>query len=103
MIRKVRWSRDALDDLKSVLSYIDHENPVAARRVAATLEETANALGRHLTGRPGRHPGMYEKSVAKLPYIIAYEIWTQGKGETVMIVRIIHSARNWPVDAWPES
>ena len=103
MIRKVRWSRDALDDLKSVLAYIDTENPAAARRIAATLEEVANALGKFLTGRPGRRAGMYEKSVPKLPYIIAYEIWAPGEVETVMIIRIIHSARNWPKGAWPES
>ena len=103
MIRKVRWSQDALNDLKSVLSYIDFENPVAARRVALTLDETANALGKFLTGRPGRHLGTYEKSVQNLPYVIAYEIWTLGTEETVMIIRVIHSARNWPKGAWPEN
>ena len=103
MIRKVRWSKDALEDLKSMLAYIDYENPVAARRVAAALQDAADGLGRFLTGRPGRLAGFYEKSVSNLPYIIAYEVWAQGGVEIVMIVRVIHTARDWPKDAWPES
>lgn len=103
MTRRVRWSRDALDDVKSVLDYLNFENPSEARRIAQALEHAAEALGRFSTGRPGRWPGIYEKSVPKLQYVIAYELRLQGDVELVVIVRVIHTARNWPKGAWPES
>ena len=103
MTRRVRWSRNALDDLKSVLDFLDFENPTAARRVSRALEQTAEALANFSTGRPGRWPDIYEKSVSNLPYVIAYELRPQGDEELVVIVRIIHTARNWPKGAWPQS
>ena len=97
MTRSVVWSRDALDDLKGQLAYIATDNPEAARRVADALRVVAVALGRMPTGRPGRVAGVYEKSVARLPYVIAYTI----SGETLAIVRVIHTARAWPKGEWP--
>ena len=97
MTRKVVWSRDALDDLKAQLAYIASDNPVAARRVADALLKAAEALGRAPTGRSGRVVGVYEKSVANLPYVIAYAI----AEDTLAIVRVIHTARDWPKGQWP--
>ena len=92
MTRRVVWSRDALNDLKAQLSYIAADNPDAARRVADDLRDAAAALGRLPTGRPGRVAGVYEKSVGKLPYVIAYA----PGDETLAILRVIHTARDWP-------
>lgn len=97
MTRRVVWSRDALDDLKAQLAYIAADNPDAARRVADTLLKAAAALGRAPTGRPGRVVGVYEKSVGNLSYVIAYTI----DGEALAIVRVIHTARDWPKGQWP--
>jgi hypothetical protein len=36
----------------------------------------------------------------RLPYIIAYAL-TDG-GDTVSILHVIHSARNWRPNEWPE-
>ena len=96
-MRRVVWSRDALDDLKARLVYIAADNPDAALRVADVLREAAEALGRLPTGRPGGVAGVYEKSVGKLPYVIAYVI----DGDRLAIVRVIHTARDWPKGAWP--
>ena len=98
MTRSVVWSRDALNDLKAQLAYIAADNPDAARRVADTLRDAAAALGRLPTGRPGRVAGVYEKSVGKLPYVIAYAVgdviaYAVGD-ETLAIVRVIHTARD---------
>ena len=72
MTRPVQWSRDALDDLKAQVAYITAEDPEAAQRVADRIRATCDALGEMATGRPGRVSGTYEKSVTRLPYIIAY-------------------------------
>ena len=101
MTRPVEWSRDALDDLKDQIAYIAAENPAAAQRVADRLRATGDALGDMATGRPGRVTGTYEKSVTRLPYIIAYALTRRGDREIVSIVRVIHTARNWPDEEWP--
>ena len=102
MSRPVRWSVEALDDLADQASYIAHDNPAAARRVADAINRTALALGDMPTGRPGRVTGTYEKSVTGLPYILAYTITQTGGEEAVAIVRVIHTARNWRNEGWPE-
>jgi plasmid stabilization system protein ParE len=99
--RPVLWSRDALDDLKKQLAYIAADDPVAAARVVDRLRETAAQLEDFATGRPGRVVGTYEKSVTGLPYIIAYDIAPRDAGEIVAILRVIHTARDWPEGTWP--
>lgn len=102
MTRPVRWTRPALDDLKAQITYIAADNPVAARKVRDRLHATAAALGEMATGRPGRVGGTYEKSVSRLPYIIAYEFGHEGGHEVVWILRVVHAARDWPPESWPE-
>lgn len=102
MSRPVRWSTDALTDLADQVSYIAADNPSAARRVADAIDRTALALGDMPTGRPGRVTGTYEKSVTNLPYILAYVITQTGSEETVVIVRVIHTSRDWTAGTWPE-
>lgn len=101
MKRPVQWSRDALDDAKRQIAFIAAENPAAARRVADRIRETGTDLGESATGRPGRVSGTYEKLVSRLPFIIAYAITIQAGRETVSILRVIHTARNWPDEEWP--
>lgn len=102
MTRLVVWSRDALDDLKSQLTYIAADNPVSARRVADALRDVAEGLGRAATGRSGRVAGTYEKSVARLPYIIVYAISLRAGTEVLSIVRVVHTARDWSKGQWPK-
>lgn len=102
MRRPVHWTRAALDDLKAQIEYIAADNVDAAEKVAARLSATAAALGEMVTGRPGRVSGTYEKSVSRLPYIVAYEFGIEGGKEVVWILRVIHTARDWPPENWPE-
>jgi toxin ParE1/3/4 len=99
--RPILWSRDALDDLKRQLLFIAADNPAAAERVVTRLRATAAGLEDFATGRPGRVTGTYEKSVTGLPYVIAYELIPHSTGEAIAILRIIHTARDWPEEAWP--
>jgi toxin ParE1/3/4 len=99
--RHVVWSRDALDDLKAQVAYIATENPDAAGRVAIALRAAGTALATIPTGRPGRVTGTYEKSVPHLPYIIAYMLTADDT--SIAILRIIHTARDWPTGQWPQT
>lgn len=101
MKRPVGWSREALDDIKGQVAFIAGDNPLAARRIADRLRDAGEALGNLATGRPGRVTGTYETSVSRLPYIIAYELRPIAGRESVVILRVIHTARDWPAEEWP--
>ena len=81
----------AADDLEQIRDYIAADNPAAAERVAESLIAAMQGLteepGR---GRPGRWPNTRELVVA--PYVIPYRV----RGQTVEILRVFHSAREWP-------
>jgi plasmid stabilization system protein ParE len=100
-MKPVVWSTEARRDYLDILRYIADDNPFAAEKVVDALEKTGNELGRFATGRPGRVTGTYEKSVTRLPYIIAYALVTRADHDSVVILRVIHTARNWPAEDWP--
>jgi toxin ParE1/3/4 len=103
-VREVRWSSDALDDLNGIIAYIAEDNPQAARAVIDKIETAANRLGEIATGHPSRMAGVYEKVVAGLAYIIAYAIEPRPDGsERIVILRVVHGARHWTKDEWPEN
>lgn len=100
MTRRVLWADSALADLLHQIRHIAADDPDAAQRVARRIRETGAALGAFATGHPGRVRGTYEKTVAGLPYIIAYAL-TDGD-RAVSILRPIHTARDWREEDWPE-
>jgi len=62
-----------------------------------------DALAHMSTGRPGRVAGSYEKVVSGIPYIVAYAIdAAPGGRDSITVLRIIHTARNWPEGGWPQ-
>ncbi|WP_430440497.1 type II toxin-antitoxin system RelE/ParE family toxin [Shinella sp.] len=102
MRRPVRWSLSALEDLKRQISHIARDDPAAARSVGGRIDAAALLLGERPIGRPGRVGGTYEKSVRGLPYIIAYSLDMKDGQETLFILCVIHTARNWRAKEWPE-
>jgi plasmid stabilization system protein ParE len=89
--------------MNDVVAYIAADNPSAALKVLDRLEEASERLGEMAIGRRGRVSGTFEKPIPNLPYIIAYAIRPQPVGgELVVILRIIHTARDWPKESWPE-
>ncbi|HVV93637.1 MAG TPA: type II toxin-antitoxin system RelE/ParE family toxin [Hyphomicrobiales bacterium] len=102
MRRAVSWSREALDDLKEQVEYVAADNPRAAEGISQRILQTAKLLGAIATGRRGRSAGTYEKSISGLPYVLAYEIIGDPAGETISILRVIHTSRNWPPEGWPD-
>jgi plasmid stabilization system protein ParE len=96
----VVWSEKAKNDYFGILRHIADNDPDAAERVVRAIEKTGNGLSGFATGHPGRVSGTYEKSVSRLPYIIAYAL--SGDDAVLTILQVIHTSRNWPADAWPE-
>jgi plasmid stabilization system protein ParE len=89
--------------MSAVFAWIAADNPAAALNVFQRIQETAENLELLPTGRQGRISGTYEKPVADLPYIIAYALQSRpGGGERLVILRVIHGARDWKKDQWPE-
>ena len=101
-MRRVVWSADARNDYLEILRYIAADNPIAAETVADAIERTGDGLGEFATGRPGRVTGVYEKSVPRLPYIIAYQITRHEGQEVIAVLRVIHTSRDWPAGEWPQ-
>ncbi|AZN98971.1 type II toxin-antitoxin system RelE/ParE family toxin [Mesorhizobium sp. M9A.F.Ca.ET.002.03.1.2] len=101
MKRFVTWSREALDDIKQQVTFIARDNPAAARRLADRIREAGQRLGDMATGRPGRITGTYEQPISRLPYIIAYQLGPIAGRESVVILHVIHTSRDWPPEEWP--
>lgn len=101
MTRAVQWSRGELDDIKEQIAYISQDNPRAARLAADRILDAGAALGEMATERPGRVSGTYEKPLSRLPYIIAYAVTAKGARQSISILRVIHAARDWQDEAWP--
>lgn len=96
-MRSLLWSAAALDDFESAIARIAADDRVAARRIAAAIDRAARLLAERPIGRPGRVTGTYEKTVSGLPWIIAYTL----DGDRLVVLRVIHSARDWPKGGWP--
>ncbi|MES1200954.1 MAG: type II toxin-antitoxin system RelE/ParE family toxin [Pseudomonadota bacterium] len=102
-VRHVRWSDDALEEFDRAVAFMRQHDARAANKMLDELNATALALGRRNTGRRGRVPGTYERSIPKWRYVIAFEVRAIGDREEIYILRVIHTARDWPKGAWPKA
>ena len=70
-----------------------------AHLVADRIDHSIALLAETAFGKLGRMQNTYEAVVPKTPFIIAYHL---GKDNSLNIVRVIHGARDWPENEWPE-
>jgi toxin ParE1/3/4 len=93
MQRPIIWSPQALDDIESSLNYFLERSPQAARRVYRDVMQHIEHLAEYpFSGRIGRVPGTREWVIPKTPFIIPYRVHQ----EYLEIIRVFHSARQWP-------
>ena len=90
---RLEWAAFAIEDRNGIFDYIEADSP----RAAVVVDDRIRAEVRQLlqfpeTGRPGRVEGTRELVISQTPYIAAYCI----TGETVRILRVLHSAQLWP-------
>ena len=89
----VKWLDDAIKDLQSLRKYIAKDRPVAASNVAKHIINAIAILSQQPEiGRYGRIPNTRELIVSGTPYIIPYRV----KNNTIEILRVFHSAIQWP-------
>jgi toxin ParE1/3/4 len=90
---RLRWTSPALRDLEEIGDFIARDNiGVAAKTVAAILDQ-AEALATHPhLGRAGRVAGTRELVVVGAPFVVPYRVI----GEEVQILAVFHGARRWP-------
>ena len=91
--RKLSWTRPALAAFIRELGYIAQDNPKAAARVAARIEEAARKLRRYpYIGRIGDDPDTREWPVSRTRCLLVYEL----RGDVVEITQFWHSAQDRP-------
>ena len=91
---QVRWSAPAAEDLERICTWIERDNPEAARRVARIIYDGCGRLKEFPNmGRASRRMnGRRELIFPPLPYIAVYQV----KENIVEISRIFHGAQDWP-------
>jgi addiction module RelE/StbE family toxin len=89
----VRWTSAAADDLENIANYLFEKTPENAPRLIREICNAPSALKNFPNrGRAGKKKGTRELPLSSLPYIIIYQV----SRDTVHIVRILHSAQDWP-------
>ncbi|TCS16540.1 type II toxin-antitoxin system RelE/ParE family toxin [Caulobacter sp. BK020] len=91
---KVRWTASARLDRLAIADHIAADSPRAAARVDTLFTEAAASLARFpQMGRIGKVPGTREVFPHE-SYRLVYEI----EDDTVWILALIHTSRQWPPD-----
>jgi toxin ParE1/3/4 len=89
----VTWHRRARQDLRHLRAQIAADNPQAAQRVAQRILQAVELLAEQPgMGRVGRVPDTREFVITGTPYIAAYQVLEN----TLVILRVLHGARQWP-------
>ncbi len=89
---KVRWTPEAEQDRNEIWDYIATDNPRAAARMDELFSATATKLANFSNRGPlGKIPGTRE-IIPHENYRLIYEI----DEETVWILALVHTARQWP-------
>ena len=96
-MRRIVWTKSASADLSGLVAWIAQESQQNAQTVLGRIEESALNLANAAYGRFGRVEATYELLVPRTPYIIAYA----KTDEIIVILRIIHGARDWRRGEWP--
>ena len=90
---RIRWLSRALRNLKEEADYVAKDDPSAAARIVADIENAVALLNEQpAVGRIGRVPGTRELVVPGTPYLIPYRV----RGGYVEILRAFHGRRRWP-------
>ena len=89
---KVVWTPEAEQDRDDIWRHIAADNVRAAARLDELFNDAAARLADHpKLGRPGNIPGTREL-IPHESYRLVYEI----DGETVWVLTLVHTARQWP-------
>ncbi|MCS3606876.1 type II toxin-antitoxin system RelE/ParE family toxin [Erwinia rhapontici] len=86
------WKPLALKDRETIMDYIAKDNPLAAVELDDRFEIIAESACRHPDMyKMGRVPGTHE-AVVHPHYVMIYQV----DSCSLQILRILHTARQWP-------
>lgn len=89
---KIRWTPEARQDRINIWDYIAQDDPAAAVRLDELFSASVNRLSAHPNlGYAGIIEGTREL-IPHQSYRIVYEIYQ----DTVWILTVVHTARQWP-------
>ena len=89
---KVIWTPEAEQDRAAIWDYLEARDPDAALRIDQLFSDAAARLADFpMLGHEGEVPGTRELTPHR-SYRLIYEI----AGDTVWILVLIHTARQWP-------
>jgi addiction module RelE/StbE family toxin len=89
----LKWATPAIRDLVSAGEFIAAENPAAAAKMAARIQEAVESLLEYpVIGREGRLADSRELVVTGTPFIVIYRL----RMPMVQVLRVLHHARQWP-------
>jgi plasmid stabilization system protein ParE len=89
---KLVWTAGARRELDEIVSRIWLDDPAGAKRLRNRIEHTAALLkSQPFLGRPG----MISETREAIPHP-SYRIVYQVAGDTVSILAVVHTARQWP-------
>ena len=90
---KVRWTPEARQDRVDIWDYLFARDEAAAARIDGLFSEAVAQLTDFpMLGHEGEVPGTRELTPHS-SYRLVYEIY----GDTVWILTVIHTKRQWPV------
>jgi toxin ParE1/3/4 len=86
---EVKWLRRALKDLDTIATYVQRDNPEAARALVQSIREKTEHLGAFpYMGRAGEKPDTREFFVHE-HYLVSYRI----RPESIEILQVWHTAQ----------
>jgi toxin ParE1/3/4 len=90
-------SRLALAELDEILGFIAERSPLGAKHVEQRIRKTFDHISRHAEAaqRVEQRPTVRRLPLARYPYVIYYEV----AADEVVVLRILHSARQQPWQA----
>ena len=93
---KVIWSDHALNDIEQISEYISKDSPDrAALFVGRLIDATDNLQEFQYSGR--EIPEVGNEAYREVIYG-AYRVMHKIEGENVLILAVVHSARDWKPD-----
>ena len=94
---RILWLDQAEHDLEEIVDYLLWRDPQAAARIYDAIRRRVELLATQpAIGRFGRVRDTRELVIARTPYIVAYTV--DQHIDAVIILRVLHSARQWPDD-----
>ena len=90
----IEWSPFAVADLKTIAEWIEQDRDLeTSNRIARTIYDAVQSLRTMpYRGRYGRVKNTRELVVARLPYIVVYQVFE----ERLVILNVLHGAQRWP-------